>query len=284
MSDKIHRFIFDTHGIRGELVKLNQSSARMLKDHRYPPFIATLLQQAAAVNILLATTLKFEGKISIQLQASQLVKMLVVQTTHKLGFRGLVRFDKQADYSKVAFEDLTENGQMSITIEPLKGKRYQGIVPLNGKNLAECVENYFNQSEQLETRIWLFNDEEQVFGLMLQALPDMLSQDSFEHLVYLASTLSKEECLSVDSDILLHRLFHQESIRGLAVYPVKFTCGCSKTKMLNSLNLLPEEDINEILASKGEVAVKCEFCLNQFRFSELDLKSSNSLKGNETKH
>ncbi|TQV85511.1 Hsp33 family molecular chaperone HslO [Aliikangiella coralliicola] len=284
MSDKIHRFIFDTHGIRGELVKLNDSCERMLKDHPYPTILATLLQQAAAVNVLLATTLKFEGKISIQLQTNRQLKMLVVQTTHKLGFRGLVRFDQQADYSNSTFADLTEGGQMTITIEPLKGKRYQGIVPLNGKNLAECVENYFNQSEQLETRIWLFNDEEQVFGLMLQALPDMLSQDSFEHLVYLASTLTKEECLSVDSDILLHRLFHQESVRGLTVDPVKFTCGCSQQKMLNSLSLLPEEEINEILETKGQISVKCEFCLNQFRFSELDLKSHKSLQGNATKH
>lgn len=284
MSDQIHRFIFDTHGIRGEIVKLTESADRMLQDHDYPVVIATMLQQAAAVSVLLATTLKFEGKISIQLQTSNKLKMLVVQITHKLGYRGLVRFDKEQDYSRETFHSLVEGGQLSITIEPKNGQRYQGIVPLDGTSLAKCVENYFNQSEQLETRIWLFNDDNQVCGLMLQALPDMLSQDSFEHLVYLASTLTEEECLSVDSDIILHRLFHQESIRGLSAQEVRFTCGCSEKKMLESLSLLPEEEILEILKSKGRISVKCEFCLNQFRFSEIDIKTHRGIIGNHTQH
>ncbi|TQV73913.1 redox-regulated molecular chaperone Hsp33 [Aliikangiella marina] len=284
MSDLLHRFIFDTHGIRGEAVELKDTVERVLKGHDYPNVIANLLQQAAAVNLLLATTLKFEGKISLQLQTNSKLKMLVVQTTHKLGYRGLARYDKSADFSNDSFTDLVSGGHLSITIEPLKGKRYQGIVPLDGENLAECIENYFNQSEQLKTRIWLFNNESQVFGLFLQALPDMLSEDSFDHLVYLASTLKEEECLSVSSDIILHRLFHQESIRGMTTDQVKFTCGCSEKKMLDSLSLLPEEEITEIIESKGEVAVKCEFCLNQFSFSEVDIKTHHGVKGNQTRH
>ncbi|MCW9015943.1 MAG: Hsp33 family molecular chaperone HslO, partial [Kangiellaceae bacterium] len=124
----------------------------------------------------------------------------------------------------------------------------------------------------------------QVCGLLLQALPDMLSKDSFEHLVYLASTLTEEECLSIDSEVLLHRLFHQESIRGMTVEDVQFTCGCSKKKMLNSISLLPEEELSEILATRKEISVKCEFCLNQFKFTELDIKSSQSVTGNQTRH
>lgn len=284
MTDKIHRFIFDTYGIRGEVVKLEDSCQRMLQDHQYPPFIASLLQQAAAVSILLATTLKFEGKISIQLLTQDKLKMLVVQTNHKLGYRGLVRYDKQADFSTMTFKELSKDGQMSITIEPLKGKRYQGIVPLGGNTLAECVENYFNQSEQLETRIWLYNNDSQVCGLMLQALPDMLSQESFEHLVYLSETLTEQECLSIDSDILLNRLFHQESIKNFVAEPVRFVCGCSEKKMLDSIQLLPEEEIAQILATKGSIAVKCEFCLNQFEFSEIDIKTDHQIEGNTTRH
>jgi len=284
MPDQIHRFIFDTYGIRGELVKLEASSQRMLQDHRYPPVIASLLQQTAAVSALLATTLKFEGKISIQLQTPGDLKMLVVQTTHKLGYRGLARFEPETDYNEKSFAELTQNGQMSITIEPNKGKRYQGIVPLNGVNLAECIENYFNQSEQLQTRIWLFNDDNQVCGLLLQALPDMLSDDAFEHLVYLASTLTPDECLSVDSEILLHRLFHQESVKNLAVDPINFTCGCSEKKMLDSIRLLPEHEIKEILESKGALSLRCEFCRSGFQFNEVDIKRHQSLQGNQTRH
>ncbi len=284
MSDKIQRFIFDSFGIRGEFVQLEQTSQRMLEQHNYPPVIAELLQQVAAVTILMTTTLKFEGKLSVQLQSTDKLKLLVVQANHKLGFRGIARYDKSADYSQLSFKDLAKNGRLSITIEPKKGKRYQGYVELAKDTFAECVENYFNQSEQLKTRIWLFSDPHQVKGLMLQALPDMLSHDSFDHLVYLSETLTREECLSIESDILLNRLFHQESIRELQTQEVKFHCGCSRKKMLDSVALFPESDINELLESKGKVTVKCEFCLAKFDFTELHIKNHQALIGNTTQH
>ncbi len=284
MSDKIHRFIFDSFGIRGELVQLETSVQSMLNKHHYPVLIADLLQQVAAVSILLITTLKFEGKISVQLQTEDKLKMLVVQANHNLGFRGIARYDQQADYSNMTFTDLTKNGHLSITIEPKQGKRYQGYVDLKQDSLAGCIEDYFNQSEQLKTRIWLFNDDNRVTGLMLQALPDMLSQDSFDHLVYLSKTLTKEECLSVTGDALLNRLFHQESVRDLLTQDVHFQCGCNKKKMLDSVALFPKDELQNIINQKGKITVKCEFCLDQFDFSEVEIKSHQAMTGNKTKH
>jgi len=284
MSDTIHRFIFDSFGIRGEFVQLQDSVQRMLQDHNYPPVISDLLQQAAAVAVLLTTTLKFEGKMSIQLQTKGALKLLVVQANHQLGFRGIARYDKEVNYENLAYKDLIQDGHLSITIEPKNGKRYQGYVELGLDTFAECIENYFNQSEQLKTRIWLFNNSEQVGGLMIQALPDMLNQDSFDHLVFLSETLTEEETLTVAPDILLNRLFHQESVRDLAVQDVKFHCGCSRKKMLDSLALFTEEEIEEIIQTKGEASVKCEFCLNQFKFNELDIKSHQAMSGNKTRH
>lgn len=284
MPDKIKRFIFDSFAIRGEMVHLESTVQSMLDKHNYPLIIADLLQQVAAVGILLTTTLKFEGKMSVQLQTSDKLKLLVVQVNHELGFRGIARYDKSVDYSGISFEELTKGGNLSITIEPKNGKRYQGYVSLDKACFSACIEDYFNQSEQLKTRIWLFNDDNQVLGLMLQALPDMLNEDSFQHLVYLADTLTKEESLSIDPDILLTRLFHQEKIRDLHSQDVKFHCGCSRKKMLDSVALFPEDEIQEILTSKGKVSVKCEFCLNQFDFSEMDLKTHQAMTGNKTKH
>ncbi len=284
MTDKIHRFIFDSYGIRGEFVHLEQTVQKMLAKHNYPLIIADLLQQVAAVSILLTTTLKFDGKISVQLQSKGKIKLLVVQATNKLGFRGIARYDKEHNYSGVNFKQLAKEGRLSITIEPNKGKRYQGNVELERETFAECIEDYFNRSEQLKTRIWLFNDDNKVKGLMLQALPDMLSQDSFDHLVYLSETLSKEECLTIDGEILLNRLFHQESVRELMTQVVHFQCGCNRKKMLDSVTLFPADEIEQIINQKGKVSVKCEFCLNQFDFSELELKSHNALSGNKTRH
>jgi len=284
MPDNIHRFIFDSFGIRGEMVQLEQSVQRMLQNRQYPPAIADLLQQVAAVTILLTTTLKFEGRLSLQLQTENNIKLLVVQANHKMGFRGIARYDKQADYDKQSFAQLTKGGRLSITIEPKKGKRYQGYVALDKDNFAACVEDYFNLSEQLKTRIWLFNNDNQACGLLLQALPDMLSQDSFDHLVYLAQTVTSEEALSIDASLLLNRLFHQEQVRDLQMDSVKFHCGCSHKKMLDSVALFPVEEIDSLLEEKGKVTVKCEFCLNQFDFKAIDIKSLQAISGNQTQH
>jgi len=284
MSDQNHRFIFDSHGIRGELVELESSIQSMLDKHNYPVAIADLLQQVAAVSIMLTTTLKFEGKMSVQLQTTGNLKLLVVQSTNQLKYRGIARYDEQVNYAGLSFSDLIKDGQLSITIEPKKGKRYQGLVSLERDSFAKCIEDYFNQSEQLKTRIWLFNNDSKVVGLMLQALPDMLNQDSFDHLVYLAETLTEQESLSIEPQILLTRLFHQESIRDLLVQDVKFHCGCSQKKMLNSVALFPEHELQEILQQKNKITVKCEFCLTSFDFSELDIKSHHAVAGNQTKH
>jgi len=284
MSDTVHRFIFDSFGIRGEFVQLETSMQRMLQSHHYPKVIADLLQQAAAVSILLTTTLKFEGKMSIQLQTKGKMKLLIVQANHELGFRGIARYDKEANYDDMEFKDLIQEGNLSITIEPKKGKRYQGYVELGHDTFAACIENYFNQSEQLKTRIWLFNDDKQVGGLMLQALPDMLSQDSFDHLVFLSETLTREETLSIAPEILLNRLFHQESIRDLMTQAVKFHCGCSRKKMLDSIALFTNEEIDDMISDDKQISVKCEFCLDKFDFSQLDIKSHQALAGNTTKH
>lgn len=284
MTDQIHQFIFNAYAIRGELVKLSGSAQQMLQHHNYPPYIANLLRQAAAVNILLATTIKFEGRISIQLQTQNKMRLLIVQTTHQLEYRGLVKFDETTDFTQISFADITKNGKMVITIEPSKGKRYQGIVSLDGTNLAECIENYFKQSEQLETKIWLFHDDKQVCGLMLQALPTMEKNFSFEHLACLAETLTNTEALSLDNEVLLHRLFHQEEVNYLENKPVKFNCGCSKKKMLESVGLLETKEIRDTIANNGGISVQCEFCSKQFSFTEVDIKSLHSLIGNTTKH
>jgi len=284
MSDTIHRFIFDSFGIRGEFVQLEASMQRMLQNHHYPKVISDLLQQAAAVSILLTTTLKFEGKMTIQLQTKGKMKLLVVQANHELGFRGIARYDKEANYDGMSFKDLIQEGNLSITIEPKKGKRYQGYVELGHDTFAACIESYFNQSEQLKTRIWLFNDNKQVGGLMLQALPDMLSQESFDHLVFLSETLTEEETLSIAPEILLNRLFHQESIKDLITQEAKFHCGCSRKKMLDSVALFTEQEINDMLSNNQQISAKCEFCLDKFDFSRLDIKSHQALTGNTTKH
>ena len=284
MADSLTRFIFENLDVRGELIQLNESVHELLDGHDYPVVLAELLKQAAAINALLASTLKFEGRITLQLQTPGAMKFLLVQTSHELQFRGTISFDAEADYANVDFRQLTANGQLVITIEPINGERYQGVVALEADNLAGCIENYFAQSEQLRTRIWLFSNAEQECGLLLQALPAMQEASEFEHLTMLAETITGEELFTLSSEAILYRLFHEETLRIFESDNVQFHCDCSRDKMLSSVSMLSADDLDEIFAEQDMINVQCQFCGDEYNFEELDLKQVHAVQGNQTQH
>lgn len=281
MADQLTRLIFDDFNIRGVAVRIVNDTDQLISSHNYPAPLAKLLLEAAAINAMLTTTLKFEGKISLQLQTPNSLKLLLVQTTHELEYRGIIRHE---DYANEAFAELTQGGQMVITIEPDKGERYQGIIALEGDTLTACIEGYFAQSEQLKTRLLIYSRPTGVFGLLLQALPDLSSDADFEHVDTLAQTLTEEEAFELENHDILHRLYHEERVRSLADESISFNCTCSRDKMLSSLQLLDDAEISEILEASGHVEIQCEFCMTQYKFSAIDIKSFGAVEGNDTRH
>ena len=284
MSDKLTRLIFDNYNIRGVAVQIADDVDKLISAHNYPEPIAKLLLEAVAMNAMLTTTLKFEGRISLQLQTPGCLSLLVVQTNHNLTYRGVARFDENQLNDDLSFVEMVSGGQMVITIEPEKGQRYQGIVALEADSLAGCIESYFAQSEQLQTKLLLFTRSDTVFGLLLQALPDLSSEADFEHVEALANTLTEDEAFELDNQDILHRLFHEELVRSLSEEPIQFECPCSRDKMLSSLQLLQEDEVTEILEADGHVEIQCEFCLSHYQFNELDIKSFLAVAGNQTRH
>ncbi len=161
---------------------------------------------------------------------------------------------------------------MALTIEPENGTRYQGIVPMHQHSLAANLEDYFRQSEQLATRIWLFSNGKKASGLMLQAMPEGHNEESFEHLCQLAETLTEKEALKLDRDTILHRLFHQDPLRLFPASSVEFFCGCNREKSLASLTLVPKEELHEILDKDGVINVNCEFCQKNYQYDSIDVE------------
>lgn len=281
MADQLTRLIFDDFNIRGVATRISNDADQLVSAHNYPEPLAKLLLEAAAINAMLTTTLKFEGRISLQLQTPNSLKLLLVQTTHDLQYRGVLRHE---DYANESFAELTKGGQMVITIEPDKGERYQGIIALEGDSLISCIEGYFAQSEQLKTRLLVFSKPTGVFGLLLQALPDLSSDEDFEHIETLAQTLTEEEAFELDNNDILHRLYHEERVRALADETIEFQCTCSRDKMLSTLQLLEADEIADILKTEGFIEIQCEFCLTHYKFHELDIKTFGAVVGNETRH
>lgn len=268
MSDSILRFIFDATDIRGEWVQLDQSYREALTHHHYPPAVRRLTGEFLAAVSLLAATLKFEGSIILQARSDGEIPLIMAEANSRQELRAIVHGAEQAVSED--FLGLLGAGTLSITIDPVGRQRYQGIVPLDGDSLAACLESYFRQSEQLPTRIWLAADGSRAGGLFLQELPSTGAVEEraaqWQHLNALAATVRPEELMGLPGDVLLHRLFHQEQMRLLGEGPVQFRCSCSRARTGSMLVSLGRDELEQILAEQGEIAVNCEFCNQLYRF------------------
>ncbi|MCO7225207.1 Hsp33 family molecular chaperone HslO [Pleionea sp. CnH1-48] len=266
------RFLFEDLAVRGQIVQLSTTLTDMLKHHQYPESAQKQLIEATLATALLTETIKFEGKLSLQAQSSGPLSLFLVQSTHDQKFRGVVRCEDDTPITD-DLKQLMPGAQMAITIEPSSGSRYQGIVPMHQHTLAGCLEDYFKQSEQLPTQIYLFTDGVSAgTGLLLQAMPDADNEADFEHVSYLAQTLKAEEALSLDMETILHRLYHQDKIRVFEPQPVTYECGCSRERSLYSLTVMSKEELLEIIKEEGKLTTACEFCNSQYEFDVIDVE------------
>lgn len=275
-NDCLHRFIFDDTDIRGEIVGLDKSLKEINDIHHYPAPIATLLGQFLAAASLLSSTLKFDGILTIQARGDGDLPLIMAEVSHQKKIRGIAQFNQEVTLTDRSLADLIGQGVLSIIIDPNKGERYQGIVPLEKEHLAQCLEDYFQQSEQLPTRLWLTSNGQKASGLMLQRLPqqiasDEVNNDTWETQVHLASTTRDEELLELSHETLLTRLFHEIGVRVFDPAPIQFGCSCSKARSSKALKYLEQSELNAIIKEEGNITVDCHFCGYQYTYDQADI-------------
>jgi molecular chaperone Hsp33 len=227
----------------------------------------------AAVGMLSAT-LKFEGRLLLQAEGEGQVKMLMAECNRHQDLRAIARYDGELG-DNLSFDQLLRNGRIALTIEPEKGQRYQGVVPLENETLAQCLQAYFEQSEQLGTSIQLAADGQHAAGLMLQVMPaEGRGDEDWNRVSMLASTLKDEELLQLDNEALLFRLFHEEVCRLYEPQPLRFRCDCSRERSAEALKFMTEEELLEILKEQnGIIDVGCQFCNQTYNFDETDIRA-----------
>ncbi len=273
MSDSLHRFLFERHPVRGELVQLDATWRAVLERRDYPAPIRRVLGEAMAAAALLSATIKFEGALTLQLQAPEgALRLLVVQVTSERTVRGLARWDEGAELADAPLAELCGHGTLVITIEQGPGREpYQGMVVLDGPDFAAALETYFERSEQLPTRLWLAADGERAAGLLLQRLPgEAADADAWSRFTQLAATLEAGELLRLPPATVLHRLFHEEDVRLFDAEPIAFRCTCSRERARGMLRALKAEDVREMLATQGCLTVDCGFCGQRYVFDAVD--------------
>lgn len=271
-QDQFQRFIFEHSQIRGAWVQLADSYSDIASQAPYPLSVRQMLGESLVASVLMSSTLKFEGTLSLQAQGEGPLRTLMAECSHDRHIRGLARFDAPAA-AESGLNALLGQGRMAITITPNKGQRYQGVVPREHDALAECLEDYFQRSEQIDTRLFLIADEQRSAGLLLQRLPGSTETDNdlWERVSQLAATVTEEELLSLDSETILHRLFHEEEVRVFDSEPVAFRCSCSRERTLGALESIGKEECYSILEEQGSIDMDCQFCHAHYQFNRNDI-------------
>ncbi|WP_446810060.1 Hsp33 family molecular chaperone HslO [Methylomonas sp. 2BW1-5-20] len=273
-QDCLRRFIFEEHGVRGEWVRL-QDSWQQAKQHQnlVNDAVDAQLGQALAAVVLLSATIKFKGAMIMQIQGGGDLKALVAQASNDRRIRGLVRSEASVAGANLQ-EMIGDGGRLVLTVESENADPYQGIVGVEAESLADVLRTYFSQSEQLDTRLWLFANKTHAAGLFIQELPsEDKDRADWEHLEILADTVTSDELLNLDCEDLLHRLFHEEKVRIYEPEAVEFKCNCSRQKIGGTLAALGRSELQAILRERDDIEVDCQFCGAQYRFDKIDVEN-----------
>lgn len=279
--------MFEHYPIRGHLVHLDASWQALIEHRDYPDAIRDTLGEAVAASLLLAATIKFDGVLSLQLQGDGPVHLLLAQCTSGLGVRGLARYRQdaagKAEPLPAAIDQLIGAGNLTVTVESDDGaQRYQGIVSIAGGRLADSLQIYFENSEQLPTRLWLHADRSGVSGMLLQRLPGeggvvteesaAAIEDAWRRVQLIGATVTADELRTLDDAEILHRLFNEDDVRLYEASPVYFRCRCSRERVSGMLQGLGEKETRSIIAERGEVEVRCDFCNRAYVFDAVDVE------------
>jgi molecular chaperone Hsp33 len=285
MNDRLLKFLFRDAPVRGEIVRLQESWQQMTAHHRYPAPVMHLLGEMTAAAALLAANIKFDGALVMQIQGNGPVRLLVVEVRPQMRLRATAKLRESATIDNGAsLQQLTNpygDARCAITLDPTgrqPGQQpYQGVVPLAGESIAQVLENYLRQSEQLDSRLWLAADGDAAAGVLLQKLPseggaaERPDIDAWDRVGALTATLRRDELLALAPDALAHRLYWQERLQHFEPVAPRFECSCSRARSGRMLLSLGRDEAESIIAERGKVEITCDFCNARYAFDGVDV-------------
>lgn len=296
VDDLVQPFQIEASHLRGRMVRLGPTLDEILARHAYPDAVAEFLAETLTLAVLLSSMLKYEGIFTLQTKGDGPIRLMVADVTSVGDVRAYAQFDeealaKAADDVKIApAPALLGKGHIAFTVDQGQNTdRYQGIVALYGKTLADCVQHYFRQSEQLDTGLTVSvgRDDDgrwRAGGIMLQRLPTQqpnaaaqLSndvEDGWRRAMVLMASTTADELLdpALRANDLLFRLFHEDGVRVWPPSHLRFGCRCSRERVVTMLASLPRDEVETMkVEGTDEVEVVCQFCSTAYRFDEAAL-------------
>ncbi|MDB3972481.1 Hsp33 family molecular chaperone HslO [Candidatus Thioglobus sp.] len=269
----INRFLFKDLDIRGQHLSLIDTWQDMIQNRGYSVLVRQLFGELSALAIFLANGIKHKGKLTLQVQGSGIVSLLLVEVTSDLKIRGMVRSDSTIE-EEDSLDKILGEGQIVATLyNSQTDHSFQSLVTINQKGLIATFEDYFFQSEQLESRLWVSSTQENLCAMLLQKMPEADQHDSegWHRVGTLSDTITEDELNSLDAESLLYRLFHEETLQLFNADWVGYECEQSKERFEKIIYDLGEQDARDLLKERGEIAIHNEICNEHLFFDEQDV-------------
>jgi len=269
----INRFLFKDLDIRGQHLSLIDTWQDMIQNRGYSVLVRQLFGELSALAIFLANGIKHKGKLTLQVQGSGIVSLLLVEVTSDLKIRGMVRSDSTIEEDD-SLDKILGEGQIVATLyNSQTDHSFQSLVPINQKGLIATFEDYFFQSEQLESRLWVSSTQENLCAMLLQKMPEADQHDSegWHRVGTLSDTITQDELISLNAESLLHRLFHEETLQLFNADWVGYECEQNKERFEKIIYDLGEQDARDLLKERGEIAIHNEICNEHLFFDEQDV-------------
>ncbi len=295
LTDNILSFAIPAKNCRGRVVRLGPVLDEILAAHDYPPMIRDILAEAVCLTAMLGALLKDEGsQLTLQAQTEAGVISLLACDYKDGALRGYVEFDRDRLASQPVEPSLMAlfgKGYLAITFDlPEPRGRNQGIVPLEGASLAEAVQNYFFQSEQIPTLIRVAVDETagriSAGGLLVQHLPEgeegrerlhvQLDHPEWEHVEIMGGSVRAAELTDITLPLedILWRLFSEsDEVRLLSGKPCVKGCRCNEDHIRDVIARFPKEDKEDMVDESGNIAIDCAFCSKTFMITRASLNN-----------
>ena len=277
--NSIERFLFDNHGVRGEITRLKTPFEDLIHDD-YPDCLKKIMMELAVSSVLVASTLKDGSEIMVQIRGGKAapLKYALINIRQDLSFYGSCALkDNCAVDNNASIHDLCgQDGILALSVFPQNGVKWQGIVALNNESIGATLEDYFKNSQQLPTRFFISTDlqERQSGGIMLQIIPEVEGNiESLEHLSVLSATLSAKELFTLPLDESLGRLFAHEETKVFGEKEVLFKCICSKGRCENALMQLDPAELKNMAEDPKGTSMTCQHCGKTYTFTQEELAS-----------
>lgn len=278
--------------VRGRLVRLGETIDAILSAHAYPEPVAGLLGEACALAALVGSSLKFEGRLIVQAQGDGPVRYVVADYDTAGHLRGYCRYDPDEveaasqGFARPGAKTLLGQGVFVMTLD--RGpdfERTQGITPIEGESLSLAAEHYFEQSEQVPTKVRLavgtvssgYGPSWRAGGALIQLIAGDTARGSTEDVWdrsrALFQTLADDELVdpTISPETLLFRLFHEDGVRLEDARPLQAQCRCSKDRIAAVLTSFGEEDRAGMVEPDGKIRVTCEYCASVYELEPSEI-------------